>query len=113
MNIGTNIATGTAVIRMEATVDELIDSTENTLKELKEKCPNARGYLLIYSDAQRLGIGNRMNEVYEKIKRQAKDVPFLMVFTSAEYGYGEDQSNTISNLILSFSAFEKKKKKRD
>ena len=106
MNIGTNIATGTAVIRMEATVDELIDSTENTLKELKEKCPNARGYLLIYSDAQRLAIGNRVNEVYEKIKRQAKDVPFLVVFTSAEYGYGEDQSNTIGNLMLSFSAFE-------
>lgn len=37
MNIGNNLAEGTAIIRMEATVDELIDSTGNTLAALKEK----------------------------------------------------------------------------
>ena len=33
MNIGANLSEGTALIRMEATVDELINSTGNTLKE--------------------------------------------------------------------------------
>ena len=106
MNIGANLATGTAVIRMEATVDELIDSTGNTLKELKEKCPNAAGYLLVHCGGRRLGIGDRMNEVYEQLKKEAGDVPFLVVFTFGEYGYGDDQANTTGGLMLSFTAFE-------
>ena len=107
MNIGANLAEGTAVIRMEATVDELIESTGNTLKELKEKCPNAAGYLLVHCGGRRLGIGNRMNEVYEQLKKNAEGAPFLVVFTFGEYGYGDDQSNTTGGLMLSFTAFEK------
>ena len=106
MDIGANLATGTAVIRMEATVDELIDSTGNTLKNLKEKCSNIAGYLLIHCGGRSLGIGERMNEVYEQLKKQAGAVPFLVVFTFGEYGYGDDQTNTTGGLMLSFTAFE-------
>ena len=107
MNIGANLAEGTAVIRMEATVDELIESTGNTLKELKEKCPNPAGYLLVHCGGRRLGIGDKMPEVVEKLKEQAGDVPFLVVFTFGEYGYADDQTNTTGGLMLSFTAFEK------
>ena len=108
MNIGANLAVGTTVIRMEATVDELIKSTGNTLKELKKKCPNPAGYLLIHCGGRRLGIGDRMDEVYEQLKKEAGDVPFLVVFTFGEYGYTEDdQANTTGGLMLSFTAFEK------
>lgn len=107
MNIGANLATGTAVIRMEANVDELINGAIDTLKELKEKCPNAAGYLLVHCGGRRLGIGERMNEVYEGLKEVAGDVPFLVVFTFGEYGYGDDQANTTGGLMLSFTAFEK------
>ena len=108
MNIGANLAVGTAVVRMEATVDELINSTGNTLKELKKKCPNPAGYLLIHCGGRRLGIGDRMPEVYEQLKKEAGDVPFLVVFTFGEYGYTEDdQTNTTGGLMLSFTAFEK------
>ena len=108
MNIGANLSEGTAVIRMEATVDELINSTGNTLKELKKKCPNPAGYLLIHCGGRRLGIGDRMNEVYEQLKKEAGDVPFLVVFTFGEYGYtDDDQTNTTGGLMLSFTAFEK------
>ena len=106
MNIGANLAEGTAVIRMEATVDELIDSTGNTLKELKKKCPNAAGYLLVHCGGRRLGIGDRMEEVYKQLKKEAGDVPFLVVFTFGEYGYADDQANTTGGLMLSFTAFE-------
>ena len=37
MNIGANLAEGTAVIRMEATVDELIDGAVKTLKDLNKE----------------------------------------------------------------------------
>ena len=108
MNIGANLAVGTTVIRMEATVDELINSTGKTLKELKKKCPNASGYLLIHCGGRRLGIGDRMNEVYEQLKKEAGDVPFLVAFTFGEYGYtDDDQTNTTGGLMLSFTAFEK------
>lgn len=107
MNIGANLATGTAVIRMEATVDELINGAINTLKKLKEKCPNAAGYLLVHCGGRRLGIGDRMNEVYEGLKEVAGDVPFLVAFTFGEYGYGDDQANTTGGLMLSFTAFQK------
>ena len=108
MNIGANLAVGTTVIRMEATVDELINSTGKTLKELKKICPNAAGYLLVHCGGRRLGIGDRMNEVYEQLKKEAGDVPFLVAFTFGEYGYtDDDQANTTGGLMLSFTAFEK------
>ena len=106
MNIGANLAVGTTVIRMEATVDELINSTGDTLKELKKKCPNASSYLLVHCGGRRLGIGDRMEEVYNQLKKGSGDVPFLVVFTFGEYGYADDQANTTGGLMLSFTAFE-------
>ena len=108
MNIGANLAVGTTVIRMEATIDELISGAVNTLKELKKKCPNAGAYLLVHCGGRRLGIGDRMNEVYEQLKKEAGDVPFITAFTFGEYGYtDDDQTNTTGGLMLSFTAFEK------
>lgn len=107
MNIGANLAEGTAIIRMEASVDELIKSVPETLKELKKKCPNAGAYLLVHCGGRRLGIGDRMNEVYEALKKEAGDVPFITTFTFGEYGYADDQANTTGGLMLSFTAFEK------
>lgn len=107
MNIGANLAENTAVIRMEATVDDLINSTGNTLKELKKKSNESAGYLLIHCGGRRLGIGERMTEVYDQLKKEAKDTPFLVVFTFGEYGYADDQANTTGGLMLSFTSFEK------
>lgn len=108
MNIGANLAEKTAVIRMEATVDELIDSTGKTLKALKKKSPESAGYLLVHCGGRRLGIGERMPEVYEQLKKEAGDTPFLVVFTFGEYGYTDDeQSNAAGGLMLSFTSFEK------
>ena len=108
MLLDNNIIEKTAIIQMETTTDDLVNSTGNTMKKLKEKCPNASGYLLIHCGGRRLGIGNRMNEVYEQIKKEAEDVPFLVIFTFGEYGYTEDaQTNATGGLMLSFTAFEK------
>lgn len=108
MSIGNNLVEKTAIIQMEATVDELIKSTGTVMKELKKKCPNAGAYLLIHCGGRRLGIGERMDEVYDQIKKEAGDVPFVTVFTFGEYGYTDDeQSNAAGGLMLSFTAFEK------
>lgn len=108
MNIGNNLAEGTAVLRMEATVDELIDSTGKTLAELKEKMPAEAGaYHLVHCGGRRAGIDKRIDEVARQLKEEAGDVPFIAEFTFGEYGFEQDGLNTCGGLMLSFTAFEK------
>ena len=108
MNIGANLAVNTAVIQMEASVDELINSTGKTMKELnKEMSGDIGAYLLVHCGGRRLGIGDRIDEVAKQLKKEAKGVPFIAVFTFGEYGVKDHGSNTTGGLMLSFTAFGK------
>ena len=108
MNIGANLAVNTAIIQMEATVDELIDSTGKTMKEVNKELPTDAGaYLLVHCGGRRLGIGDRVDEVAKQLKKEAKGVPFIAVFTFGEYGVYDHGSNTTGGLMLSFTAFGK------
>ena len=108
MNIGNNLAVNTAVIQMQATVDELIKSTGKTLKALNEKLDGEPGaYLLIHCGGRKVGIGDRIDEVTKELKKQAGDVPFMTVFTFGEYGVEDHGENTCGGLMLSFVAFGK------
>ena len=108
INVGNNLAVNTAAIRMEASVDELIDSTGDTLNALKKKFPAEAGaYLLVHCGGRRAAIGDRIGEVAEQMIKAADGVPFLAEFTFGEYGYVDDGRNTCGGLMLSFSAFGK------
>ena len=108
MNIGANLAVNTAVIQMEASVDELINSTGKTLKETnKELGEDAGAYLLVHCGGRRLGIGDRIDEVAEQLKKEAHGVPFIAIFTFGEYGVKDHGANTTGGLMLSFTAFAK------
>ena len=108
MNIGNHLAVNTAVIQMEATVDELIDSTGKTLKEVrKELSEEAGAYLLVHCGGRRLGIGDRVDEVAKQLKKEANGVPFITIFTFGEYGVKDHGANTTGGLMLSFTAFGK------
>lgn len=106
MAIGNNLAVGTAVIRMEATVDELIASTGNTLTEVKEKMQAPGAYFLVHCGGRLAGIGARVDEVAKSLKEAAGTTPFLAEFTFGEYGYEDDGLNTCGGLMLSFTGFE-------
>lgn len=107
MNIGNNLAEGTAVIRLEGSVDDLINATGNTLHELKERMSAPAGaYHLVHCGGRRMGIDTRIEEVAEQLKKEAGDVPFIAEFTFGEYGYEADGLNTCGGLMLSFTAFE-------
>jgi hypothetical protein len=106
MNCGNNLAEKTCVIRMEATVDELIDSTGNTLKELIAKMPGKPvAFHLVHCGGRRAGIGDRIGEVAKQLKEAAGDVPFICEFTFGEYGFERDGQNTCGGLMLSFTGF--------
>ena len=108
MAIGNNLAEKTCVIRMEATVDELISSTGETLKELIKKVDGPiAAFHLVHCGGRRAGIGDRINEVYDSIKAVAGEIPFIVEFTFGEYGYESDNNNTCGGLMLSFTAFRK------
>lgn len=107
MNVGNQLAEGTAVIRMEATVDELIHSTGKTLGQLRERMQHPAAYFLVHCGGRRAGIGDRIDEVAAQLKQKAGDVPFLAEFTFGEYGFVEDGCNTCGGLMLSFTGFEK------
>lgn len=108
MNIGANLAEGTTVIRMEATVDELVSSVGETLKKLNARIKKpVVCYHLVHCGGRRAGIDSRINEVYEEIKKNTNGAPFIMEFTFGEYGYVDDGNNTTGGLMLSFTAFTK------
>ncbi len=108
MNVGSNLAVGTTVIRMEATIDELINSTGKALSVVKEKLSAPAGaFHLVHCGGRRAGIGDRIGEVVEQIKREAGEIPFICEFTFGEYGYEDDGNNTCGGLMLSFTAFGK------
>lgn len=108
MNIGANLAVNTAIIQMEASVDELIDSTGRTMKQLKKQMNDDIGaYLLVHCGGRRLGIGDRIDEVAKQLKKEANGVPFITVFTFGEYGVKDHGANTTGGLMLSFTAFSK------
>ena len=103
------MAEGTAVIQLEAGVDELIASVGKTLAELKEKMNGKEiGALhLVHCGGRRAGIDSRIDEVTKEIKSQVGDIPFITEFTFGEYGYEDDGRNTCGGLMLSFTAFGK------
>ncbi len=106
MAIGAVLSEKTVVIRMEATVDELIDSTGNTLKALIAKMPGKPlAFHLVHCGGRRAGIGDRIGEVAAQLKEAAGDVPFICEFTFGEYGFERDGENTTGGLMLSFTGF--------
>lgn len=108
MNLGNKLVPGTTVIQMEATVDELINSTGDTLKRVRKELTTEPGaYFLVHCGGRKLGIGNRLEEVHKQLVKEVKGVPFICIFTFGEYGYREHSANTCGGLMLSFTGFGK------
>lgn len=108
LNVGNNMAVNTAIIQMQGSVDQLINSTGKTMKELNKKMPTEAGaYLLVHCGGRRLGIGDRIDEVAKQLKKEANGVPFMTIFTFGEYGTEDHGQNTAGGLMLSFTAFGK------
>ena len=106
INLGNKVVEKTAIVQLEATVDELIKSTKTTLKDVKSQLSTEPvGYFLVHCGGRKLGIGDRIDEVYKNLVEEARGVPFITVFTFGEYGYDEHSANICGGLMLSFTAF--------
>lgn len=108
INVGNDVATGTAVIFMDSTPDELIASTGKTIKTVDTRLGDKPGaYLLVHCGGRRGGIGDRIGEAASEITKAAAGVPFIGVFTFGEYGFEDWGANTCGGLMLSFTGFQK------
>lgn len=103
MNIGNDLAVGTCVNMMESTVDELIKSTSDAVKQISLK---AGAYFLVHCGGRKLGIGDRIEEVHKSLVAATNGVPFITIFTFGEYGYNDHSANSCGGLMLSFTGFE-------
>lgn len=104
--LGNRVVEGTAIIGLRSTIDELIDATGNTLKDVKNKMYNTpAAYVLMHCAGRKMAIGNRLEEVYQQLIRETKGVPFITTFTFGQYGYDEHSANMCGGLMLSFTIF--------
>ncbi len=108
ITLGNKVVEGTAIIQLEATQQELIQSTGETIKDLKRKIyTEPAAYILIHCGGRKLGIGDKIDEVHKQLLKETRGVPFITTFTFGEYGYDEHSANICGGLMLSFTAFGK------
>jgi hypothetical protein len=108
INVGSDVAAGTAVIFMDTTPDDLIASTGKTIHAVDNRLGEKAGaYLLVHCGGRRGGIGDRIGEAAAEIKAAAGGAPFIGVFTFGEYGFEDWGANTCGGLMLSFAGFQK------
>ena len=108
INLGNKVVEKTAIVQLEATVDELINSTKATLKDVKSQLSTEpAGYFLVHCGGRKLGIGDRIDEVYKNLVEEAHGVPFITIFTFGEYGSNNNDRNTCGGLMLSFTGLGK------
>ena len=65
------------------------------------------GYILFHSAGRKKAIANRLSEVHSEILKEAKNTPFLVVFSLSEYGYDEHSANLCGGSMLSFTSLGK------
>ena len=108
ITLGNKAVPGTAIIQLEASVEDLINSTGETLKDVRKQLyTDPAAFVLVHCGGRKLGIGDRIEEVHKQLVREAKGVPFITIFTFGEYGYDEHSANICGGLMLSFTAFGK------
>ena len=108
IRLGNKVMEKTAIIQLETTVDEMIESNQLLLKELNKKLyTNAAGYVLINSAGRKKVQKERLEEVYNLILKETNGVPFIMPFTFGQFGYEEHSANCCGGLMMSFTVFGK------
>ena len=106
--LGNKVMEKTAIIQLETTVDEMVESNKELIKELKSKLyTSAAAYILINSAGRKKLIKERLEEVHKQIIYETNGVPFIMPFTYGQFGYEEHSANCCGGLMMSFTVFGK------
>ena len=106
--LGNKVMEKTAIIQLETTLDDMIESHKILLKELHTKIyTGAAAYVLINSAGRKKVLKERLDEVYKNVLDETGGTPFIMPFTYGQFGYEEHSANCCGGLMMSFTAFGK------
>ncbi len=107
IEMSNDIFVNTAIIQMQISKAELVSSPSIVLKDLKRKVKKeAKGFLIFQNNARKNILNDdEIEEISKRLKEEAGDVPFLVTFTTSEFGKGETTSNIFGKLMLSELAF--------
>ena len=108
ITLGNKVVENTAIIQLEASMNSLINSASDAIRNVKRKLyTDPAAYILFYDGARRMVLDNEIDEVYRLVLKETRGVPFIMPFTFGEYGYEEHSANICGGLMLSFTAIGK------
>ena len=108
IELSNKVVENTAIVQLEATIDELIDGVGDTMKDLKTKMyGESAGYILFHSAGRKKKLDSRLSEIHSEILKETKNTPFIVAFTLSEYGYDEHSANLCGGSMLSFTALGK------
>ena len=106
ITMSNNLALGTAVIKLESSIDDIIKSHAVVLNKLNAKMKKEpTGYFLIESADRIRALKDRKDEVADTIKKTIPNKEFMLVLTNGEYGSCDHSANTCSALSMSFTSF--------
>jgi len=102
MAIGSDLAEGTAVTMMEATLDVIAQGASEVVKmALDDLGGEARAVIIGHCGGRAMGLGTEMMEkVNADIKAILGDIPFLGYLTFGEQGYAKWTTNGAGGLML-------------
>ena len=110
IDMGSNMAEGTVIIHMKATVPDLVEAGGQQIEILADKMEAApAAYHLSMSFGRMMAIADEglRDGAVKRILNGAGGVPFIMPLTLAEYGFEDDGLNTCGGLMLSYAGFSK------
>lgn len=102
--VNTKVSPKTAIIQLETDEDGLIEGAVKGIRELNEDF-KSEAMLLVHSAYRKKCIDDRIDEDFVAIKNAAGDIPFIVVFTSNEYGSMDHSGTIIGGVSLSFTGF--------
>ncbi len=107
--VGNDLAEGTVVTLMEASLDELAAGAVTVVRRaVADLGGEAGGVILAHCGGRALGLGpDRMNEVALSLKEALGDVPFVGYCTFGEQGFARSTANGAGGLMLSALALGK------
>ena len=107
MTMSNKVIENTSIINLKATKEDFINAPVDVIKNLNKKLYTRPSAYILMHNSLRLNNINKVEEIYEKIRKETKNTPFIMPFTNGEYGYNEHSANTCGSLMLSFTVFGK------
>ena len=104
--LGSPLFEGQNLMRLEATVDDIIEGCGRELAALRRDLPGQAGaFHLALNYTWRIAAGERFDELVAGLQAAAGGVPFIGALTNGEHGFIDDGGNACGGPMMSCTGF--------